>query len=378
MEPVRVLLVEDSEPDARLIREILRSAGAGAYTIDHAEDLASALERLAAGGVDVVLLDLCLPDSIGLDAVSRIRGSSADVPIVVLTGLADQAAGKQAVRDGAEDYLVKGRFEAPLLERAIQYAIERHRRQADLERVNRELAAQRDQLAEAQREKAELTALVVHDLKNPITVVRGGIEAVLERPVSDELRQTLERSLEVCHLMNRMVMNLLDIDRSEHGKLEPDRTEFDLVELAHEICQRMATRARQLDHRLELSGGADELPVRADRDILRRVMENLVDNAFKYAPRGTRVTLTLTRSADGGASIAVSDEGPGIPPELMGRIFEKYVSTAVTGVHVQRDSRGLGLAFCRKAVVAHGGTIEAANRDPRGAVFTVVLPGSAA
>jgi len=130
--PIRVLLIEDNPGDARLIREALSDSGATAIQMDTVKSLAEGFATLDRGNRDVVLLDLSLPDSQGLETIARTRAHSPETPIVVLTGLNDEDTAVQAVREGAQDYLVKGQTDGNLLMRSIRYAIERHRMQAAL------------------------------------------------------------------------------------------------------------------------------------------------------------------------------------------------------------------------------------------------------
>jgi diguanylate cyclase (GGDEF)-like protein len=131
-EGVRILLVEDNPGDVRLIREALSEAPRSHIQMDHADCLKAAQETLARDEHDLVLLDLSLPDSQGLETVEKIEDAAPNIPIVILTGLDDANLGIQAVRSGAQDYLIKGEVTGSLLARAIRYAIERHRMQAAL------------------------------------------------------------------------------------------------------------------------------------------------------------------------------------------------------------------------------------------------------
>src|SRR5260370_12786542 len=124
LEGIRVLLVEDNPGDVRLCLELLREAGEGHVKVEHVDRLATALERLSNQAFDVVLLDLSLPDAHGLDTLVRAHAHAPSVPIVVLTGLDDQALAVKAVRAGAQDYLVKGRVDGDLLVRSIRQATE--------------------------------------------------------------------------------------------------------------------------------------------------------------------------------------------------------------------------------------------------------------
>ena len=125
--PITVLLVENNPGDARQIREMLAKVRGTSFTVECSDRLTTGLKRLAAGGNDVVLLDLSLPDSHGLDTLAKIRARAPQVPIIALTGLDEEAVAVKAVREGAEDCLVKGRLDSNLLVRAIRYAIERKR-----------------------------------------------------------------------------------------------------------------------------------------------------------------------------------------------------------------------------------------------------------
>jgi len=138
--PVRLLLVEDNPGDARLIQEMLAEAGVSRFDLQCVDRLSSALERLAHGGIDVVLLGLSLPDSRGFDTVGKLLAQSSKIPIIVLTGLDDEALAAKAVREGVQDYLVKGQIDSNLLVRAMRYAIERKRGEEAVQQRNRELA----------------------------------------------------------------------------------------------------------------------------------------------------------------------------------------------------------------------------------------------
>ena len=136
---MKLLLVEDNPPDARLLRETLKQAPAGAFQLEHATRLDAALERLRQEPFDLVLLDLGLPDSQGMETVTRMHQANPGLPMVVLTGLNDPGVALEAVRAGAQDYLVKGLFDAELLARTIRYAVERKRGEEEIRRLNADL-----------------------------------------------------------------------------------------------------------------------------------------------------------------------------------------------------------------------------------------------
>ena len=174
---IRVLLIEDNAGDARLIEEILSEARDAPFELVHAGRLSTGMEHLSAGGIDIVLLDLSLPDSQGLDTFAEMHAQASEVPIILLTGVEDEALGIQAVREGAQDYLTKGQVDRPVLVRAIRYAIERKRveealrraqdelemrvaeRTAELSKVNEELQIEITERGRAERELRRRTAL---------------------------------------------------------------------------------------------------------------------------------------------------------------------------------------------------------------------------
>ncbi|MBI5687450.1 MAG: response regulator [Verrucomicrobia bacterium] len=136
---MKLLLVEDNTRDARLLREMLKQTTAAAFQLEHAARLDAAIERLRQETFDLVLLDLGLPDSQGMETLTRMQQASRSLPIVVLTGLDDQKFALEAMRAGAQDYLVKGRFDGELLIRSIRYAVERKRAEEEVRRLNAEL-----------------------------------------------------------------------------------------------------------------------------------------------------------------------------------------------------------------------------------------------
>jgi DNA-binding response OmpR family regulator len=143
MHKTNVLLIEDNPDDAFLIQEML-AEGNGVFELTHADRLSKGLERVAAGGLDAILLDLSLPDSHGFDTFARVQAQAPGVPIVVLSGFDDEALAIKAVKEGAQDYLVKGQGDGSLLVRSVRYAVERKQLELEREQLIGEL---RDALA---------------------------------------------------------------------------------------------------------------------------------------------------------------------------------------------------------------------------------------
>lgn len=227
-------------------------------------------------------------------------------------------------------------------------------------------------LARAQRDREELAGLVVHDLKSPLSVILSNVRfAAGEDGVTDDARAALADAEAAAHSLTRMMLNLLDVSRSEDGRLHAKREDVDLPSLLRETCFALRHRAAENAQQIEVRG-EPETTARVDRDLVRRTVENLLDNCMKYGGRGTRIVVEAAATGSR-VRIAVSDEGPGIPPEMRERIFEKNVRLDRDSERHARTSRGLGLTFCRLAALAHGGTIHVEDAAPRGARFVVSL-----
>jgi len=178
--------------------------------------------------------------------------------------------------------------------------------------------------------------------------------------------------------MLRMIYNLLDISRSEDGALQVQRSELDLAASVRDTCHLMARRAEERRQILEVSLPNDALMMWADPDLMRRLIENLLDNALRYTPARGRVRVTADASGDH-VELRIADEGPGIPEAQRSRVFEKYARLDRPDDRAQeRFGRGLGLTFCKLVVEGHGGTIAIEDNAPRGACFFVRLPSMAA
>src|SRR3954452_12646956 len=176
--------------------------------------------------------------------------------------------------------------------------------------------------------------------------------------------------------MVRLVMNLLDVSRSDDGALVPHVALFELPELLGEICSEMGRRIEDKGQRLELALGPGVGVMRGDRDLVRRIVENLIDNAYKYGPKQASISVEVVRATmDDGAEpaveIRVRDEGAGIPAAYRQVVFEKYGRAGGSGMREARSSHGLGLVFCRRAATVPGGAILIDDPATPGTAFLV-------
>jgi len=371
--PVRILLVEDSPGDARLLRETLRDARSLPFRLVHAETLDQGVKAVTGEGCDVVLLDLSLPDAHGMETVERMLAAAPELPIIVLTGLADETTAVHAVQAGAQDYLVKGTVEGATLARAIRYAMERKRLEAERARLLRNEQEARTAAEAAVRARDEVLRVVAHDIGNSLSAVK--IHAmVLERTLAADPSQdaALSRTQAIRHLtrqMDRLRQDLLDVAAIEAGRLSFEPAAVAVDDVARDVAGTLAEAASE--KRLELAVSIPQgLPAAwVDAERLHQVLANLVGNAVKFTPEGGRVSITARGEGDA-VRISVADTGPGIPAESLPRVFDRFWQARGT----RRAGAGLGLAIARGIVEAHGGEMGVRSEPGTGSTFFFTLP----
>src|SRR6266545_861005 len=371
LEPTRILLVEDSRSDARLLEATLQDAGVHRFRLTHVERLDEALAALGDGSVDVVLLDLHLPDSQGLDTLAELEREQPGVPVVVLTGLDDEELAVRAVQAGAQDYLPKGVVDGALLARLIRHAVERHQIGVELERARAEQIRLRDQF---------LTH-VSHELRTPLAAMHQFLDILadgLAGALSDEQQAYVQRTLRNARQLEGMVAELLDAVRAETGKLAVTVQPVELAPLVEDTVGGFAGRAADKAIHLSVEVQPGLAPVRADSGRVGQVLGNLLDNALKFTPGGGEVRVAAVADGEPGfARVAVADNGPGVPADAAERIFERLWQVE-DDAGPSRKGLGLGLHICRELVARQGGRIWVDSRPGEGATFAFTLPLQAA
>ncbi len=232
-----------------------------------------------------------------------------------------------------------------------------------------------DSARELREKKRVLAALVVHDLRSPLAAVQGYLQLMREEIGPDGMSAQLEQYLADAEtLLGKalgLVSTILDVDELEDGMLHAVRAPVKLIELIDRA--RAGSRAHFEVRQLRCDVEVDpELVVSIDRDLFARVVENLLDNATRYAPRGGRCGITA-RHVGGTFELAIGNSGPPVPVADRDAIFGRYFQVERRRASA-RANRGLGLYFCKLAVEAHGGTIHVEERGDLGAVFVVRLP----
>lgn len=369
-----VLLIEDNPGDARLIREMLTEVPTSGFRLEWVDRLARGLDRLGTSGIGVVLLDLSLPDSQGLATFQAVRSTAPLTPIVVLSGLTDEELALTAVREGAQDYLVKGRVDGELLARALGYAIERQQLIVDNTRLFQ-------QAQDAIRLRDTVLSSVSHDLRNPLAAIRIIVDTLKLQLANGDaaaepalLTEGLTQIDTSAIRLDNQIQELLDVARLQMGQqLALKRRSMDLVALARAAVTDYQRRTRR--HCIHLEAGGESLVGRWDQARIERVLANLLSNAVKYSLDGGEIIVRLRADGHGEhrwAVLEVQDHGVGIPAAELPRVFSWYYRGGNVADRV--SGNGIGLAGAHQIVEQHGGRLEVASQEGLGSTFTVRLP----
>jgi signal transduction histidine kinase len=366
-EPATVLVVDDNAENRALAQATLEDEG---FIVRLATSGVEALEAFAREPADCVLLDIRMPGMDGIAVCGRLRElpGGDDVPILFLTAQRDVDTFDRARAAGGDDFLTKPVRPNELIAR-VGAAAKVRRMAIERRELYDIVRAQRDDLMRLQLHKEQLVAFLVHDLKNPVNAIDLQVQRVARDPgATDRSRDAAARIQAETRALLRMITNLLDLSKADEGGLAPVRQPIPLSELLGEVVETMYPRAREAHVTLE-SATADGVAIVGDRDLILRTVENLVDNAIRYAPEHSAISMTAKADA-GGIELRIADAGPGVPVELRGHVFERFVQAEGGRA---RTSRGLGLAFCKVAVEAHGGRIWIEDATP-GAIFCIRIP----
>ena len=387
--PMTVLLIEDNPGDARLIQAQLASVNGRSFNLEWHSRLSAGLERLAQGGLAAVVLDLHLPDSDGLETLRRVMAQAPGVPILVLTGLDDEAMASAAVHAGAQDYLIKGKADAvvpnavvpnavvpnagDLLARSLRYAVERQRIDEMLRQRTLELQARNEELD-------AFAHTVAHDLKNPVCEIMGYAEFLQLDPatLTGDQRQCVNGILRVIGKMNNIIDALLLLSQVRTA---------DVVSQPLDMPCIVAEAQRRLRHIIQVQA-ADLCIVDASNQEtsvtawpaargyaawVEEVWVNYMSNALKYGGRPPRIELGAARQANDTVRFWVRDNGPGIAPAHQAQLFAPFVRLDQT----RADGHGLGLSIVRRIMDKLGGQVGVESQPGQGATFYFTLPAQA-
>jgi signal transduction histidine kinase len=381
----RILIVDDNSSNVELLREILTHDG---YTRILGETDPRKVPALCeAEGFDLLLIDIRMPHMSGFELMERVRPIFGGdyVPILVLTAQTDQDTRRKSLELGANDFLTKPFIAWELLHRVRNMVEIRtlYRRAADqnrelerrvLERTA-ELTSALEAARQADRAKLDFLSVMSHELRTPLNSIIGfadvlGSESMgkLGNPDYVEYVKLIEESGKS---LLTMVNNILDYTRGSTGSIELQESDVNLPQLLTNCMDLLAAKAEAK----RLAVTAQPTPsfhLRADRRRLREMILNVLDNAVKFTPPDGGVWVGAERRGDA-VAIVVRDNGPGIAPDILGRVFNPFTQAERSLVR-QHEGIGLGLPIVRRLAELHGGTVELTSAPQQGTEVAILLP----
>ncbi|GEM_PF-1586023 len=376
---LRIVLLEENRVDAELIGVTLSMGGLDCGIL-RADSEAGFLDVLKQGSPDAILSDYSISGFIGIKALETARKLCPDVPFIFVSGALGEELAIETLKQGALDFVLKHRLQrlVPSLRRALREAAERAERkkaEKQIVELNEQLRQRYAESEQISKMKDEFLAVLSHELRTPLTAIFGWTRLVQTGKLSAE--DTL-RAIDVIEKNTRIQMqlvnDLLDLSRISSGRFELEQRTVELAPMIQAAINVVMPFAEA--KKVEIHAVLQRPPfyVTGDRERLQQVMWNLLSNAVKFsAPKTGRVEVRLER-VDGQAQIHVMDNGRGISPEFMPRLFTRF-SQADTSSTRPHGGLGLGLAIARHMAELHGGSIKAESAGAgHGATFTVNLP----
>lgn len=462
----QLLIIEDDIDYVDIIRLCLDEPDSMGLKFDfeRADRLEVGLNLLAACPFDAVLLDLTLPDSRGINTVKQVLAMACEVPILVLTNLGDESLAFEAMRLGAQDFMVKATSDSRLLKRAIWYAIERRKLLAQSESLitkaadamlvidsqslvryanpaaetlfgcmasellekhfahtpiaagdkktikmsgpNEKSAEMRvteiqwkggpallasirditdlqkiEQLRAEIKERRRLDELkdtligtISHELRTPLAIIKGAVDNLRDGLTGALQGPQIELANLAHHNLNRLskiVNNLLDLSRLESGKAKINLRRVSPAALIRQVVEDYYSQAENPKPALEIDLPRELPDIAADPELLAEVIINLFDNALRFARSRVRVAAV---GCGPGVEISVRDDGPGIPQNKIGDLFNKFVQIDRAFGGGGYKGTGLGLAICKDIMDLHHSRIALDSGGPQGTLFSFILP----
>lgn len=352
-----ILVVDDTPANLKLLDGMLRECG---YRVRPVTNGPGALRAAASEPPDLILLDISMPDMDGYEVCHRLKAdpATAEIPVLFISALTDTEDKVRAFEAGGLDYVSKPFQIAEVAARVrthLQLRAQQQQLQASLQR-QRELEHLRDQL----------THMIAHDMRSPLLALKLTIDLLRAGPSNDDPMLLDGAKLEIGVLVE-MVSQMLDVSRMEAGAMKLNLESVELTSLASGVLSSLKPLARGREVKIE---APPTTTVPADRELIRRVIGNLLGNAFKFASPHGRVLIQIEPGPER-IRIAVTDDGAGIAPEHHARIFEKFGQVEANR---QKYGTGLGLTFAKMAVEAHGGEIGVISAVGQGSTFWFTLP----
>jgi len=340
-----ILIVDDTPANLLLLVRMLSERGYQTQTVLSGK---LALQAARAEPPDLILLDIAMPDMNGYEVCEQLKadGVLKEIPVIFISALSDTLDKVKAFHVGAVDYVTK-----PFHFEEVFARVQTHLQLRRLEKL-----------------RDDLIHMVVHDLRNPLSVIFGYLELLESQPLSEATREFATLVRLSAEELRSMISAILDVSKIAAGEMALHCEPCDLALLIRSVLA--TTQPLPGNRTVALDAPAPSPSVMTDSALLRRVLQNLLSNALRYTPSGGAVRISVMPSSSD-VRVSVTDAGPGIAPEYHQRIFEKFGQVEDT---CHRTGTGLGLTFCKLAIETLGGRIGVESVVGKGSTFWFALP----
>ena len=362
MNQANLLIVDDVPENLRLLAAILKESG---HHVRPAAGGKIALQAAAHARPDLILLDIKMPEMNGLEVCARLKATEAlqDIPVIFISALHETEDKLKAFQAGGVDYVTK-----PFQAEEVQARVRTH---LELRRQKIQLQENLLKLQKLETLRDSLTQMIVHDMRSPLMSLDGYLDLLQmfdQEGLSAKAKEYVAHARINATRVIGMADEMLTVSKLEEGKIILKPAACELAEMIRElVANHEIARCRQL---LQFHLPAGIFNVLADRELIGRVLQNLLDNAIKFSPEAGIIKITILGQAQQ-VRVEVADQGPGIPRSKHALVFEKFGQLERKS---GRSGVGLGLAFCKLAVEAHGGSIGVESETGKGSTFWFTLP----
>ncbi len=378
-ENTTILVVDDDSFVREMLSMILETGG---YAVATAENGSAAFQQCTGEQrADLIISDMNMPEMNGLELIRKLRENNIDTPLIILTGNNEISVAVEALNSGATDYLLKDENIQDTVTLSVEKSLEKYRLKKqniqlleDLAVKNRELEDSNKELLYLNNLKNKFLGIAAHDLRNPLTSIRGLSEILIGEafgPLTAEQEEYLTIINTTSDEMLSLVNDLLDVSVIESGKLELRTALGSLKDTLEERVKMIRVIADRKGILIE-SNLAPVPNVVFDSNRISQVIDNLVSNAIKFSPSNSTIHITLAEAGNG-VRVSVRDEGPGIPAEERARLFGEFQRLSAQPTAGEK-STGLGLAIVKKIIDAHQGVLEVESEVGKGSIFSFTMP----
>jgi len=359
-----ILMVDDVPENLELLSGMLKGRG---YQVRAALSGKLALQAVRNDPPDLILLDINMPEMNGYEVCEKLKADQAlkDIPVIFLSALSETLDKVKAFGLGGVDYITK-----PFQLEEVEARVETH---LELRRQKQRLQEAYDKLSELEKLRDSLVQMIIHDLRSPLTgtfaylkLIRDNADNTLSATHSGYVAEAMKAVMQ----MIQMACDVLETSSMEEGRMKLKTAECDLNRILEDAISGIKPLFGKRD--IRLAPAAQPVVVLADREIILRVIQNLLSNALKFTRDGDLILLNIDPAGDR-VRVNVKDSGLGIDPVYKQKIFDKFAQGEPRAGQA-RYSPGLGLTFCKLAVEAHGGVIGVESEEEKGSTFWFELP----